>query len=61
MSRAVLGALLAAALLAACGGSDGEPAAAKGTVSDLTSVDQLRSAFEADEGTARLVLLLSPT
>ena len=31
------------------------------TVTDLTSVDQLRASFNRDTGHARLILLLSPT
>jgi hypothetical protein len=31
------------------------------TLTDLRSVDQLRSLFDADAGTTRLVLVLSPT
>jgi hypothetical protein len=31
------------------------------TLSDLHSVDQLRTLFDADAGTTRLVLVLSPT
>jgi hypothetical protein len=31
------------------------------SLTDLTSVDQLRSAFNRDEGHPRLILLLSPT
>ena len=56
---------LIAALLAiagaACGGSSSEPHASSGDVVPLKSVDQLRSAFAADAGKPRLVLLLSPT
>lgn len=65
--------LVAAALgLAGCGGSDGStasqgelPAAAEpsqgATLIDVTSVDDLRTRFNADIGQPRLVLLLSPT
>jgi hypothetical protein len=31
------------------------------TLTDLRSVDQLRSLFDADTGTPRLILVLSPT
>jgi hypothetical protein len=64
--RAVLTVLLVIAA-AGCGGSDSaSPAADPATptadgVSNLTKVDQLRDAFEADDGRARLVVLLSPT
>ncbi|HJU48104.1 MAG TPA: hypothetical protein VJ689_08230 [Gaiellaceae bacterium] len=52
--------------LAACGGGGqrdaGSTAAASASdVRDLRSVDELRSAFTADRGHARLVLLISPT
>ena len=49
--------MLAVAVLAlACGA-----AATKTKLRDISSVDQLRSAFEHDAGKPRLVLLLSPT
>jgi hypothetical protein len=48
--------------LAGCGGSDpGPQSASAGEIVELTGVDELRSAFVADDGTHRLVLLLSPT
>lgn len=71
---ALLGAL--AFGLAGCGGSDGDAGAQSGnneppatapspareaTLSDITSVDELRARFNADEGKPRLLLLLSPT
>jgi len=34
---------------------------APATLTDLTSVDQLRSAFNQADGTPRLILLFSPT
>ena len=46
---------------AGCGGSSVEPHASGGEVTNLKSVDQVRSAFAADAGRPRLVLLLSPT
>ena len=48
-------ALLAALFLAGCGGG-GRPA-----LTDIGGVDDLRAAFNADAGTPRIVLLLSPT
>lgn len=65
MGRFARGFLLVIAVLVAgaCGGSGSgdEQGAGRARITDLTSVDQLREAFEADEGVARLVLLLSPT
>ncbi len=60
MARVTLCVLLALAtlVLAACGGTS---APAGGEVAELRSVDQVASAFEADRGKPRLVLLLSPT
>jgi hypothetical protein len=55
----VLGAIV---LLAGCGGSDEEePAAPAGGVEELTSVEPLKQAFNADTGKKRLLLILSPT
>ena len=55
--------MLAALALAGCGGS--ESAAPEttdtGDVEELSNVLELRSAFEADAGKARLIVLLSPT
>ena len=52
------------ALLAACGGDD-EPeqqaAAPEDGIRELANVLQLRSDFEADAGTTRILLLFSPT
>jgi ABC-type glycerol-3-phosphate transport system substrate-binding protein len=59
--------LLVALLAAACGGSDDDrasraaPAPAEPTLTDLTSVDQLRERFNADQGMPRLVVLVAPT
>ena len=63
MLRAVVVVPLAVAALVAagCGGSDAAAPVAPKRPAELTTVDQLREAFEADEGVARLVLLLSPT
>lgn len=60
--RAGIVVLLAAFALAGCGGSSTrEQAASPGEIVELAGVDQLRSAFAADEGSARLLLVLSPT
>lgn len=64
-------------LFAACGGSDPAAGPARGadsaappasdtgagrvTLTDLSGVDELKDAFNRDEGVARLVLVLSPT
>jgi hypothetical protein len=47
-------------VLAACGGGSDDKAA-QSRLSDLTSVDELKTRFNDDRGEARLVLLLSPT
>ena len=62
MGRAALALLALVALVAACGGGDDEQAAAgSGTLEDVSSVGVVAKDFDADKGTARLVLLLSPT
>ena len=67
MSRALrlLALALAATMLTACGGGDGETAAPepaqKARVADLTNVLQLRGDFEQDAGKTRVLLLFSPT
>jgi hypothetical protein len=54
-----LAALVAVLALASCGGGeDGEQAAA---LTDVDGIFELRSAFNADEGKPRLLLLLAPT
>jgi hypothetical protein len=57
--------LLVALVAAGCGGSDeGMPrrvTPAEPTLTDLTSIDQLRERFNADQGVPRLILLVSPT
>lgn len=52
----------------ACGGSDDDMPrgavdyeAAEPALTDLTSVDQLKERFNADQGVPRLILLVSPT
>jgi hypothetical protein len=51
----------------ACGGSDdtpnrvADPAPGEPTLTDLTSVDQLRERFNADRGVPRLIVLVAPT
>jgi hypothetical protein len=65
--RTTLGALLIAVTVAAagCGGSSSSSssaqAAAKPVLTDLRSVDQLRTLFSAHADEPRLVLLMSPT
>ena len=65
MGRAALALLAVAALLgiAGCGGDDteGGAAAGSGELQDVSSVAVVEDAFDADAGTPRLVLLLSPT
>jgi hypothetical protein len=61
---------LVALVAGACGGSDdddggpsrvAEPAPAEPKLTDLTSVDQLRERFNADQGVPRLIVLVAPT
>ena len=49
--------------VASCGGDDGREAVAAGSgeLQDVSSVALVKDAFDADAGTPRLVLLLSPT
>ena len=49
--------------VAGCGGDDGTDgvAAGSGELQDVSSVAVVKDAFDADAGTPRLVLLLSPT
>ena len=50
------------AFVAACGGGDEEQTAAgPGKLQDISSVGVVARDFDADRGTARIVLLLSPT
>lgn len=57
---AVVTALL---LVAGCGGGGSDEASAPkaGTLTDVSSVEQFASVFDGDAGTARLVVLFSPT
>lgn len=41
--------------------TSGLPTAAAPTLTDLNRVDELRTLFNQDRGTTRIVLLLSPT
>ena len=54
---------LSALLVAGCSGSgrSTNSASERGKVTELRSVDTLKTAFDADDGKARLLLLLSPT
>ena len=68
MRRTALWLLLAALVLAGCGGNETtapETTAPEttdtGDVQELANVLDLRSAFEADAGKARVIVLLSPT
>jgi hypothetical protein len=55
-------ALLAAFVVAGCGGSSDAPKTASRTpVNDLDNVLRLRADFEADPGKTRVLLLFSPT
>lgn len=63
IALARLVAVMAVAVLAAsCSGPDGISAAVEAEqLAELTSVDELAGAFNADAGSPRLLLLLSPT
>ena len=65
-SRALLAAVIAAAIFSACGSSHGSttaqpPSKAGVAVRDLESVDQLRTLFNAQSEKPRLIVLASPT
>jgi hypothetical protein len=57
--------LLVALVVAGCGGGGdeggGETRRAAPQLADLTSVDQLRERFNADQGVPRLIVLVAPT
>ena len=60
--------LLVVLAAGACGGSDddgptrvAEPAPAEPTLTDLTSVGQMKERFNADQGVPRLIVLVAPT
>ena len=63
MSRLAL--LLVVLVVAGCAGSGDEESsgddAAASQLADLTSVDQFKERFNADQGVPRLVVLLAPT
>lgn len=52
-------AIAAVLLLAACGGSHKAPTTSG--LTDLRSIDQLKSLFNEQSGQPRLILLISPT
>ena len=52
---------LSALLLAGCSGSEQSASSESGKVTELKSIDTLKTAFDADNGKPRLLLLLSPT
>lgn len=57
MRRAAIVLLLVALLLPACGGGDGD----REGLSDLTTVEELRTDFNDRRGEPRVLLSLSPT
>jgi hypothetical protein len=65
VGRAAVALLAVVALLGVggCGGGDDEGGTATGSgeLQDVSSVAVVKDAFDADAGTPRLVLLLSPT
>ncbi len=61
---AALAIAVAVAMSACAGQSSGRPAAARAAAAPvvaLNSVEQFAAAFDADTGTARLILPISPT
>jgi hypothetical protein len=62
---AVLVAIAASALAAGCGAGTGagprESGSQAARITELGSIQQLRSVFEAHDGTPRLLILASPT
>jgi hypothetical protein len=66
MTRPLLLGLLvsiAALFVAGCGGSSSEhgTSGARRTLTDLTAISQLQSAFNKASGEPRLILIVSPT
>ena len=63
MQRSALLLLLAALAFAGCGGDENAAPQTTDTggIEELANVLDLRSAFEADSGKTRLVVLFSPT
>ena len=64
MTRCIRAAIIAGALLASSpygAQAQSGAATADAVLHDLTGLDELWSLFEADHGTVRVVLLLSPT
>lgn len=60
----VILAAMAVLLLAACGGggdSSSTTAAAEGAITDIDGIEPLREQFLRDEGSPRLLIVLSPT
>jgi ABC-type glycerol-3-phosphate transport system substrate-binding protein len=61
--RVVLAAI-AVLLLAACGGGESSspaPAAADDAITDIDGIEPIREQFERDAGSARLLIVFSPT
>ena len=61
MRGAVVAVIASIAFVASGCGSEGMGDTSPGGVVELTSIDTLRQAFDDDVGSARLLLLLSPT
>ena len=59
--RIAIPVLIATFAAAACGASATESSADLSGLHDIGSVDELRAVFNGDEGTPRLLLLMSPT
>jgi hypothetical protein len=61
MKTLVAFALATLLVVAGCGGSSRQTPPPKTGLTDLRSVDQLRTLFNAHAGEPRLILLMSPT
>ena len=61
MRRTILWALVATILLAFPLANAAESEERSATMTDIDGIDELKALFKADEGSPRLVLLLSPT